>query len=165
MGENCTTGDEVVMVAPCMPASRCRCRESAAPGKTTASPAISKALASRCFGYVKDWVERKVGRHLMQRRGRPGFGWQRWSGAVGLCAVFVYRVIRQLDAIDWAPAAIPWDVGLSDNRNLVGRIQNPCAQHEVGADVPNRALDQGCIHASSTPKIPHWHGSPTCVRR
>ena len=32
MGENCTTGDEVVMVAPCMPASRCRCRESAPPG-------------------------------------------------------------------------------------------------------------------------------------
>ena len=35
--------------------------------------------SSRCFGHVKDWVEKKVRRHLMQQRGRPGFGWHRWS--------------------------------------------------------------------------------------
>jgi RNA-directed DNA polymerase len=35
--------------------------------------------ASRCFGYVKDWVEKKVRRHLMRARGRRGFGWDRWS--------------------------------------------------------------------------------------
>lgn len=35
--------------------------------------------ASRCFGFVKDWVERKVRRHLMRARGRRGFGWDRWS--------------------------------------------------------------------------------------
>ena len=35
--------------------------------------------SSRCFGYVRDWVEKKVRRHLMQQRGRSGFGWQRWS--------------------------------------------------------------------------------------
>jgi RNA-directed DNA polymerase len=28
---------------------------------------------------VKDWVERKVRRHLMRARNRPGFGWKRWS--------------------------------------------------------------------------------------
>jgi RNA-directed DNA polymerase len=37
--------------------------------------------ASRCFGYVKDWVEKKVRRHLMRARQRQGFGWKRWSRA------------------------------------------------------------------------------------
>jgi RNA-directed DNA polymerase len=35
--------------------------------------------ASRCFGFVKDWVEKKVRRHLMRARQRRGFGWDRWS--------------------------------------------------------------------------------------
>jgi RNA-directed DNA polymerase len=35
--------------------------------------------ASRCFGFVKDWVEKKVRRHLMRARGHRGFGWDRWS--------------------------------------------------------------------------------------
>jgi RNA-directed DNA polymerase len=35
--------------------------------------------ASRCFGFVKDWVEKKVRRHLMRARGLRGFGWDRWS--------------------------------------------------------------------------------------
>lgn len=35
--------------------------------------------ASRCFGYIKDWVEKKVRRHLMRARKRRGFGWNRWS--------------------------------------------------------------------------------------
>jgi RNA-directed DNA polymerase len=35
--------------------------------------------SSRCFGYVKDWVEKKVRRHLMRARKRRGFGWDRWS--------------------------------------------------------------------------------------
>lgn len=35
--------------------------------------------SSRCFGYVKDWVEKKVRRHLMRNRKRTGFGWDRWS--------------------------------------------------------------------------------------
>ena len=35
--------------------------------------------ASRCFGFVKDWVEKKVRRHLMRARERRGFGWDRWS--------------------------------------------------------------------------------------
>jgi RNA-directed DNA polymerase len=34
--------------------------------------------ASRCFGYVKDWVEKKVRRHLRRARGQRGFGWDRW---------------------------------------------------------------------------------------
>jgi RNA-directed DNA polymerase len=35
--------------------------------------------SSRCFSFVKDWVERKIRRHLMRARLRPGFGWNRWS--------------------------------------------------------------------------------------
>ncbi len=36
-------------------------------------------MSSQCFGYVKDWVEKKVRRHLMRARGCRGFGWNRWS--------------------------------------------------------------------------------------
>jgi RNA-directed DNA polymerase len=34
--------------------------------------------SSRCFGYIKDWVQKKVRRHLMRARKRDGFGWNRW---------------------------------------------------------------------------------------
>jgi RNA-directed DNA polymerase len=37
--------------------------------------------SSDCFDYVKDWVEKKVRRHLAQSRKLKGFGWQRWSRA------------------------------------------------------------------------------------
>jgi RNA-directed DNA polymerase len=37
--------------------------------------------ASRCFAYVRRWVETKVRRHLMGARHRRGFGWKRWSRA------------------------------------------------------------------------------------
>lgn len=35
--------------------------------------------SSKCFSYIKDWVEKKVRRHLMRARNRKGFGWKRWS--------------------------------------------------------------------------------------
>jgi RNA-directed DNA polymerase len=35
--------------------------------------------ASRCFSYVRDWVEKKVRRHLARNSKRPGLGWKRWS--------------------------------------------------------------------------------------
>jgi len=37
--------------------------------------------SSKCFGYVKDWVAKKIRRHLMHARKRHGFGWNRWSRA------------------------------------------------------------------------------------
>src|SRR5512132_1270193 len=37
--------------------------------------------ASRCFAAVRQWVERKVRRHLMRARNCQGFGWKRWSRA------------------------------------------------------------------------------------
>ena len=53
--------------------------------------------SSRCFGYVKDWVEKKIRRHLMRARQLRGFGWKRWSRAwlyeqLGLFSN--YRVVR-----------------------------------------------------------------------
>jgi RNA-directed DNA polymerase len=37
--------------------------------------------SSECFGYVKDWVAKKIRRHLMRARKRRGFGWNRWNRA------------------------------------------------------------------------------------
>ena len=53
--------------------------------------------SSRCFSFVKDWVETKIRRHLMRARKRKGLGWQRWSrpwlyGELGLFNA--YRVRR-----------------------------------------------------------------------
>jgi RNA-directed DNA polymerase len=55
--------------------------------------------SSRCFSYIKLWVEKKVRRHLMRARGRQGFGWKRWStqrlyDSLGL--FHEYRVVRAL---------------------------------------------------------------------
>ena len=35
--------------------------------------------SSRCFNFVRDWVEKKIRRHMMRARKRQGFGWKRWS--------------------------------------------------------------------------------------
>jgi RNA-directed DNA polymerase len=35
--------------------------------------------SSRCFSYIRYWVERKVRRQMMRARKRKGFGWKRWS--------------------------------------------------------------------------------------
>ncbi len=37
--------------------------------------------SSECLGYIKNWVEKKIRRHLMHARKRRGFGWNRWSRA------------------------------------------------------------------------------------
>jgi RNA-directed DNA polymerase len=36
--------------------------------------------ASECFGFIKNWVEKKIRRHMLRARKRKGFGWTRWSG-------------------------------------------------------------------------------------
>ena len=35
--------------------------------------------STRCFGFVRQWVEQKVRRHLTRSKGRTGFGWKRWN--------------------------------------------------------------------------------------
>ena len=37
--------------------------------------------SSRCFSYVRDWVEKQIRRHLARACQRRGFGWKRWSRA------------------------------------------------------------------------------------
>jgi RNA-directed DNA polymerase len=37
--------------------------------------------SSECFSFIKDWVEKKVRRHLVHAQKRKGFGWER--GAIG----------------------------------------------------------------------------------
>jgi len=35
--------------------------------------------SSECFNFIKDWVEKKVRRHMGRAQNRKGFGWKRWS--------------------------------------------------------------------------------------
>jgi len=35
--------------------------------------------SSECFGFIKDWVEKKIRRHMGRSQKRQGFGWKRWS--------------------------------------------------------------------------------------
>jgi RNA-directed DNA polymerase len=35
--------------------------------------------SGECFNFIKDWVEKKVRRHMLRARKRKGFGWTRWS--------------------------------------------------------------------------------------
>ncbi len=40
---------------------------------------FARGHASECFSYVRDWVEKKIRRHLARNQKRTGFGWKRWS--------------------------------------------------------------------------------------
>jgi len=60
--------------------------------------------SSRCFGYVMDWLEKKVRRHLMRARNRKGFGWDRWSRNwlyqnLGLYSDYKVRPYKSLKAL------------------------------------------------------------------
>jgi RNA-directed DNA polymerase len=35
--------------------------------------------SSECFSFVKDWVEKKIRRHMQRSRQQQGFGWETWS--------------------------------------------------------------------------------------
>lgn len=53
--------------------------------------------ASRCVGFLKDWVEKTVRRHVMRARKRRGLGWKRWRRQwryKGLRLCTDYRVRR-----------------------------------------------------------------------
>lgn len=67
--------------------------------------------SSRCFSYIRCHVEKKIRRHLMRARLRPGFGWKRWSSAelIRSCGLFTdYRVRYYSDAAKALPSqAVP----------------------------------------------------------
>ena len=63
--------------------------------------------SSRCFGYIRDWVEKKIRRHLARAAQRQGFGWKRWSrewlyGTLGL--FYGYRVSHPQSSSAAAPS-------------------------------------------------------------
>ena len=43
--------------------------------------------SGKAFGYVKDWLTKKIRRHLMRAKGKQGFGWKQWS-TKGLYATY-----------------------------------------------------------------------------
>ena len=62
--------------------------------------------SSRCFSYVRDWVEKKVRRHLMRARKRRGFRWKRWSRAWLYATLGLYNGYR-VRYFEPAPKALP----------------------------------------------------------
>jgi RNA-directed DNA polymerase len=61
--------------------------------------------SSKCFGMVKDWVEKKIRRHMMRAKNRQGFGWKRWSRSWVYQTLKLfngYRVVRPASKV--APA-------------------------------------------------------------
>src|SRR5678816_2002073 len=62
--------------------------------------------ASRCFSFIRNWVETRIRRHLARAGQRQGFGWKRWSrewlyGRLGLFSE--YRVSYQTSLSAVAP--------------------------------------------------------------
>jgi RNA-directed DNA polymerase len=56
--------------------------------------------SGRCFSFIKDWVEKRIRRHLMRAQKRQGFGWKRWSrkwlyGELGLFNNYRLRRLGQ----------------------------------------------------------------------
>lgn len=47
--------------------------------------------SNKCFGYIREWIEKKIRRHLMRSRQRKGFGWKRWSSE------WIYRTLGLFD--------------------------------------------------------------------
>jgi RNA-directed DNA polymerase len=63
--------------------------------------------SSRCFSFIRNWVEKKIRRHLARARLRQGFGWKRWSRKwlyEGLSLFDDYRVRRYQPSPKAAPA-------------------------------------------------------------
>jgi RNA-directed DNA polymerase len=60
--------------------------------------------SARCFGYVQQWVMKKIRRHLMRAKKRGGFGWSRWSNDwiyknLGLYRDYKVRYFREVKAL------------------------------------------------------------------
>ena len=138
--------------------------------------------STRCFGLpVRDWVEKKVRRHLMRARKRQGFGWKRWSrrwlyDTLGLFGSYRVHRSRQL-RLKALPARIgPITLGMK--RAGVRSAGNPHAAYdeaEVGNGVKGRteAPDDGesprqtatpcpCGHRASFRPYRSWPDRSPC---
>lgn len=59
--------------------------------------------SSRCFSYIRHWVDRKIRRHLARACKRQGFGWKRWSrewlyGTLGLFSEYRVSYLPSISA-------------------------------------------------------------------
>ncbi|MCY1217952.1 Group II intron-encoded protein LtrA [compost metagenome] len=57
--------------------------------------------SNECFGFVKDWVEKKIRRHMGRSRNRRGFGWKRWSRR------WLYEELKLFNGYRVRRAAVP----------------------------------------------------------
>lgn len=62
--------------------------------------------SSKCFSFIRDWVEKKIRRHLARASKRSGFGWKRWSTA-WLYATFGLYDEYKLKWLASRPKAVP----------------------------------------------------------
>ena len=60
--------------------------------------------SSRCFSFIRSWVETKIRRHLARACQRRGFGWKRWSrewmyGTLGLFSEYRVSYLPSISAV------------------------------------------------------------------
>jgi RNA-directed DNA polymerase len=60
--------------------------------------------SSRCFSFIRNWVEMKIRRHLARACQRQGFGWKRWSrewlyGTLGLFSEYRVSYLPSVSAV------------------------------------------------------------------
>src|SRR5215469_16328402 len=60
--------------------------------------------SSRCFSFIRNWVEMRIRRHLGRACQRRGFGWKRWSrewmyGTLGLFSEYRVSYAPSLSAV------------------------------------------------------------------
>ena len=60
--------------------------------------------SSRCFSYIRYWVETKIRRHLARACQRRGCGWKRWSrewlyGTLGLFSEYRVSYLPLISAV------------------------------------------------------------------
>ncbi len=56
--------------------------------------------SSRCFSFIRLWVEKKIRRLLAKARQRRGFGWRRWSSRWLYDGLGLFREYK----VQWKPA-------------------------------------------------------------
>jgi len=60
--------------------------------------------SSRCFSYIRHWVDMRIRRHLARACKRQGFGWKRWSrewlyGTMGLFSEYRVSYLPSISAV------------------------------------------------------------------